>query len=95
MDLKRLLKTPIYFKLVKFFAENPASIDTPRGLAAWTGEGKQDVKKAVLKLSNLKILTAHKVSSTTGYSYTTDGNIAKKVSSILKKLKRETAKDNG
>lgn len=88
MDLSRLLKAQIYFKIIDFFHENPTSIDTPRGIATWIGESKQDVKKALLKLSKLKFLTAHKVSSTTGYSYTRDPKLIRKIEAILKKLKR-------
>lgn len=89
MDLNRLLKTQIYFKIINFFHENPTSIDTPRGIATWIGESKQDVKKALLKISKSKLLTAHKVSSTTGYSYTRDPKLIKKIEAILKKLKRK------
>jgi hypothetical protein len=89
MDLNKFLKVPIYFKIIKFFHENPASIDTPRGLAAWTGESRQNVKKALSKLADLKILTSHDVSSTTAYSYTRDSKLVKKVGASLKKIKSE------
>jgi hypothetical protein len=89
MDLKKLLKMRISFKIVSFFHENPVSVDTPRGIAAWTGETKQDVKKALSQLVRGKILTAHKVSSTTGYSYTRDAKLIKDIDATLKKIKRE------
>jgi len=85
MDLTKLLKDQIYFKIVNFFHENPASIDTPRGVAAWTGETKNDSKRALSKLAHLKILTAHRVSSTTAYSFTRDSKLIKKIKAALKK----------
>ncbi|MCX5716606.1 MAG: HD domain-containing protein [Candidatus Omnitrophica bacterium] len=89
MDLNRLLKDRIQFKIISFFHENPISIDTPRGIATWTGETKQNVKKALSQLAKHKVLTAHKVSSTTGYSYTRDPKLIKGIDSILRKLKKE------
>ena len=89
MDLSALLKDRIYLKIVDFFHENPASIDTPRGVAAWTGETRNDAKRALTKLAHLKILTAHKVSSTTAYSFTRDPKLIKKIKTVLKELKKE------
>lgn len=85
MELNKVLKVPIYFKIIRFFHENPTSIDTPRGVAAWTGESRQDAKKALLKLAALKIITSHKVSSTTAYSYTRDSKLIKKIEVALKR----------
>ena len=92
MELKKLLKDRIYFKIIKFFNENPASIDTPRGISTWIGENKQNVKTALLKLSKLKILNAHQVTSTTGYSYTRDPKMVRNINNALKKTEREGKK---
>jgi hypothetical protein len=89
VELNKVLKVPIYFKIICFFHENPTSIDTPRGMAAWTGESRQDVKKALLKLAELEIITPHRVSSTTAYSYTRDVKLIKKIDRMLKKMKKE------
>ncbi|MDD5449269.1 MAG: hypothetical protein PHO42_01545 [Candidatus Omnitrophica bacterium] len=89
MKLHKLIKIPIYFKIIAFFHENPASIDTPRGVAAWTGENRQDVKKALLKLAELKVLTAHKVSSTTAYSFTRNSKLIAQIDSAIKKERQE------
>jgi hypothetical protein len=88
VELSRALKVPIYFKIIRFFHENPASIDTPRGVAAWTGESRQDAKKALLELAELKIITPHMVSSTTAYSYTRDSRLIKKIGMALNKIKK-------
>lgn len=84
MELENLLKKQIHRKILKFFHENPASVDTARGIATWTSQDIKKVKTALKKLSDLGLLVAHKVSSTTGYSYTRD---KKKVSLINKLLK--------
>lgn len=89
MDLNKLLKDRIYFKVIKFFHENPASIDTARGIATWVGENRREAKRALLKLEKLKILTSHKTSSTIGYSYTTDLKLIKRIGSLLKKYDKE------
>jgi len=83
MALIRLPKDRIYFKIVKFFHENPTSIDTPRGISTWIGENIRDVRKVLSKLVKLKILNAHEVTSTTGYSYTTDAKLIKEIKKIL------------
>lgn len=85
MNLTELLKDQIYFKILKFFSENPNSIDTPKGIATWTGQDREIVKSALDKLVKIGILTAHKVSSTTGYSYTDDPQLKKKIDVIIKK----------
>lgn len=91
MGLDKLLRGRIQFKIVSFFHENPTSVDTPRGIATWTGETRQNVKKTLSQLAELKILTAHNVSSTTGYSYTRDPKLIKSIGSLLKKMKKEEA----
>jgi predicted transcriptional regulator len=70
MEIKKLLKQDIYAKIVRFFHENPNSIDTPGGVATWTNLEKDRVSSALKKLADKGILISHKVSSTTGYSYT-------------------------
>jgi len=85
VDERKILKDPIYFKIVSFFHENPASIDTPRGIATWVGENRRVVKKVLSDLARLKILTAHKAASTTGYSYTRDPAVIKRIGAYLKR----------
>ena len=89
MNLDKLFKDPIYFKIISFFHENPTSIDTPRGISTWVGEDKQTVQKALLKLSKMKLLTAHEVTSTTGYSYPRDQKVVKNIEKSIKKIKKE------
>lgn len=83
MELEKLIKKKIHRKILRFFHENPASIDTARGIATWINEDMQKVRTALKKLASLELLIAHKVSSTIGYSYTRD---KKKISKIGKLL---------
>ncbi len=83
MGLEKVLKKKGYRRILKFFHENPASIDTPRGVATWTGQDIKKVRIALKKLAKAGLLVAHKVSSTTGYSYTRDKKIISSVSKFL------------
>jgi len=85
MDINKSLQSDINFKIVMFFHENQASIDTPRGVAAWIDEDRGDVKRALEDLTSLNILVAHRSTSTTGYSYTSDARLIRKISGLLKK----------
>ena len=88
MDLSKIINSGVKLKIVKFFHENQASIDTPRGIATWVGENRAKVKKALEELIESDILVAHRSTSTTGYSYTRD---TKKISKIDKLLKDRSA----
>ena len=85
MDLKKIFKSEIHLKIVRFFHENQASLDTPRGVATWIGEERPKVKTALEDLVAADILTAHRATSTTGYSYTRDAKIISKIGKLLKK----------
>ncbi|MCX5678211.1 MAG: hypothetical protein NTY76_03785 [Candidatus Omnitrophica bacterium] len=85
MDLNKALVSGIRLKIVKFFHENQASIDTPRGVAAWIGEDRSKVKRALEDLTSFDILVAHRATSTTGYSYTRDAKLISKIGKLLKK----------
>lgn len=85
MDANKMLESPIHRKIVAFFHENQASIDTPRGIATWIEEDRTRVKKALEDLVDLKILVAHRSTSTTGYSYTDDKKLISKIDKLLAK----------
>ena len=87
MDINKAVKSEIHLKVLRFFHENQASIDTPRGVATWVGEDRAKVKKALEDLVLLDILVAHRATSTTGYSYTRDAKIISSVEKLLKKNK--------
>ena len=87
MDLAKAFKTDIHRKIIAFFHENQSSIDTPRGVATWIGEERARTKAALEDLVRLKILIAHRSTSTTGYSYTNDGKLISKIRKLLKTRK--------
>lgn len=84
---KETLLSELHLKIIKFFHENQASIDTPRGVSTWVRGERPKVKQALEDLVDLKILSAHRSTSTTGYSYTTNKNIISKIEKLLKKRK--------
>ena len=64
----KILKSGIYQSILGFFLENEGSVDTPRGIATWIGEGLIKVRVALEELAEMNCLKAHRTSSTIGYS---------------------------
>jgi hypothetical protein len=87
MNIDNALRSEIHLKIIRFFHENQAAIDTPRGVATWIHDDRAKVKKALEDLAGLNILVAHPCTSTTGYSYTQNSAIASKIAKFLKKNK--------
>ena len=85
MDLDKAIGSDLHLKILRFFHENQASIETPRGVATWIGEDRSKVKKALEDMVELKVLCAHRATSTTGYSYTSDANLIARIAKLLKK----------
>ncbi|MCX5680206.1 MAG: hypothetical protein NTZ95_06105 [Candidatus Omnitrophica bacterium] len=86
MDNKKIFSSELHLKIIKFFHENQASIDTPRGVATWIGEDRAKVKSALEDLVKNKILIADRATSTTGYGYTRDTALISKIEKILSSL---------
>lgn len=86
-DTNKMIQSNLHLKIVKFFHENQASIDTPRGVSTWVREDRAKVKKALEELVGMNILVAHRSTSTTGYSYTRNAKIISKIEKFLKKRK--------
>ena len=87
MDINKIFCSEINVKIITFFHENQASIDTPRGVATWIGEDRTKVKAALEDLVKAKILVAHRTTSTTGYSYTSEDKLISKIGKLLKSRK--------
>ena len=87
MDIDKIFRSEIHVKVMTFFHENQASIDTPRGVATWIGEDRAKVKEALEDLVSSEILVAHRTTSTTGYSYTSEGKLISKIGKLLKNRK--------
>ena len=88
-DTNKTVQSDLHLKIMKFFHENQASIDTPRGVSTWVRAERAKVKKVLEELVGMKILVAHRSTSTTGYSYTPNPKIISKIEKLLKK--RRTA----
>jgi len=86
MDSKKIFKSPIHIKIIRFFHENQSSVDTPRGIATWIGEDRAKVKSALEDLVKSKILIADRAASTTGYSYTRNTALISKIKKVLSSL---------
>ena len=81
--IKRYLKSKIHRKLMIFFVENEGSVDTPRGLSAWTNENIKKVTTALEELAAAGFLKAHRTSSTVGYSCALNRKDLKSLASCL------------
>ena len=84
MKLRDFLKSEIHKKIIRFFHENPASVDTPRGIATWINQDVGKVRHALKNLAESGILIVHKSTSTTGYSYTRNEKMISQVDRLLK-----------
>ena len=84
-DINKIFSSALHLKIIKFFHENQSSIDTPRGVSTWVHEERSKVKHALEDLVNIKILVAHRATSTIGYSYTRNAKLISKIEKLLKK----------
>lgn len=84
MNLNNAFESAVHRKIIQFFHENQASIDTPKGVATWIGEERSKVKDALEDLVLLKVLTPHRATSTTGYGYTRDPDLIRRIEKLLK-----------
>lgn len=79
MKLEKYLDTEINRKIIRFFLENPSSIDTSRGIATWINENVEKTEKALHNLAKAKILILHKTALTRAYACTTDKRTISKI----------------
>ena len=84
LKLKPYLRSKTHRKLMLFFVENEGSVDTPRGLSAWTNENTKKVTIALEELVAAGFLKAHRTSSTVGYSCALSGKDLKSLAAALK-----------
>ena len=89
MQLEKWFDSAIHAKIITFFHENPAAVDTLRGICVWVGHDKEKIRKALEDLVQSKILIANRGLTTTGYAYTRDEKIIRSVDEMLKKRKRQ------
>ena len=86
MEFKKYLRPKINRKIIKFFFENPSSIDTARGIATWINEDKDKAEKALKELVKSKIIVPHGSGPTSAYGCTTDAHILAQAKLGLKRL---------
>jgi len=84
MNLKKFFNSQLHKQIIVFFQENPNSIDTPRGIAAWVGCSRDEAKKALEELAEAGILNSISTSSTSGYSFTNDKDVVKRIEKLIK-----------
>ena len=87
MKLDKYLEQKINRKIIKFFLENPSSIDTSRGIATWINEDVDRTEKALKELVDNKILVLHGTDATSAYACTTDSHIISRLKICLKRFK--------
>ncbi|MBL7084747.1 MAG: hypothetical protein ISS43_01380 [Candidatus Omnitrophica bacterium] len=83
VDLKKVCKSVLNLKIISFFYENPATVDTPRGIAAWLSHDQKEIKKALDYLVSQNILIAHRTRSTIAYCLTQDKKIVDQIERFL------------
>ena len=88
MKVQDAFRSQVHLKIITFFHENQASIDTPRGVSTWIREDRAAVKKALEDLVAMEILIAHRATSITGYSYTRDRKLISKIARLLNKPRK-------
>jgi len=84
MFIKKLInKSKLHKDIVCFFIENPACIDTPRGISTWVKSERSKVEKVLRELAESGILIDHKTTSTIGYSFTRNKIIISEIKKAL------------
>ena len=77
--------TPKETVVLRFFLDNPHSIDTPRGVSAWTNVPLAEARRVLEELAKRGFLAAYRTSSTVGYSLTENKKTLKSLQESLKR----------
>jgi predicted transcriptional regulator len=85
VHLKEILNSAVKIKIISFFEENPASIDTAKGIATWINQDVEEVKKALEELVRHGFLSIHRSTSTIGYAYIHDKKTSAQIREFLDK----------
>lgn len=83
----KYLRPGINRKVIRFFLENPSSIDTPRGIATWINEKRGETEAALRELAKAGVLITHGAGSASAYGYTNDRRLAAKVRKSMRRKK--------
>ena len=85
VDLKKVCESSLNLKIISFFHENPSTVDTSRGIAAWLNHDREQIQKALNFLVSQNILISHRTSSTIAYAYSQDKEIVEEIERFLQK----------
>lgn len=88
-ELEKVCASALNRKIIRFFHENPSSVDTSRGIAAWLNIERKEAKEALDFLVKQKVLTAHRMGSSIAYAYTQDKKVNQKIDKLLKTFSGE------
>lgn len=86
MRLDRYFNSKICLKIMKFFIENPSSIDSPAGISTWINENVAETDSAIKCLVKAKVIVSHGSKTAPAYGLTDDSNIISRIKSRLKKI---------
>ncbi len=81
----KLLQSAERLKVIRFFVDNPNSIDTPRGVSAWTNLSLPKTRRILEELAKKGLLRAYRTSSTVGYSLTENKKALRAILDAVKK----------
>ena len=82
-SLKKICDSPLNLKIVSFFHQHPATIDTARGIAAWLNQDRDKVAKALDFLAAEKVLVVHRTRATLAYGLTQNKAMIKRIEKLL------------
>lgn len=83
LELKRICKSALNLKIISFFHEHPATVDTAHGIAAWLNHNREEIKEALNFLVRHKILISERTDSTIAYAYTQDKQVIREIDRFL------------
>ena len=83
-DLKKICGSSLNLKIISFFHQHPATVDTAVGYAAWLNQDRDKVAKALDFLANQKVLVVHRTRATLAYGFTQNKAMIKRIEKLLK-----------
>lgn len=83
-SLKKTCSDSLNLEIIAFFHENPSTVDSANGIAAWLNQNTKQLEKALDYLVSEEILVSHGNESTKAYSYTQDRKIVSELEKLLK-----------
>lgn len=87
--LARLATSSSVRRLLEFFLRNPNVIDTPAGLAQWTGENESAIEDAINSLSELGVV--HKIDGTDLFAFSASEEMLKLIEDVLRSAPSDVA----